>query len=95
LAQQEAMRIAGPSAEREIMARHIARRLEIALILAAAMWLCRLAADWAPGPPVHPAAAAPIPLRPGEFRGPSIRQVGQALDGMPAADWVESYDGSS
>ena len=53
---------------------------------------CCLAPALSRRPAVHPAASDPVPLRPGEIRGPSVREVDRALNGSRAADWIESYD---
>jgi hypothetical protein len=70
---------------------YIAGRAWVALILSVAALACWLAAGWGRAPRVNPAAANPVPMRPGEVRGPSIRAVDRGLNGPAhaAGDWID------
>ena len=71
--------------------RAFAGRAWVALLLivgALALWL---AARWGRSPGSPLAAADPVPIRPGEVRGPSVRAVDSELNGPAhaAGDWID------
>jgi hypothetical protein len=65
-------------------------RAAIAGLLVFAAAACWTAATFSRGPAIHPAAAEPVPLREGEVRGPSVREVDWLLNGPGPDDWIES-----
>ena len=72
-------------------ARYLAGRAWVALLLSIAVLTCWLTAGWGRAPRMNPAAANPVPMRPGEVRGPSVRAVDRQLNGPAhaAGDWIE------
>ena len=70
--------------------RAIAGRACTTLLLSIAALVLWLAAGWGRAPRLNPAAADPVPIRPGEVRGPSVRAVDRHLNGEAhaAADWM-------